>query len=81
MLCIMLMAYCTLMAEEPLTVSSDTDVLTVDQDTVIVIDGHITINNLNSSDNEVTITLNNDSSLILGSYSGTKLLKGNIAIK
>ena len=63
MLCIMLMAYCTLMAEEPLTVSSDTDVLTVDQDTAIVIDGHITINNLNSSDNEVTITLNNDSSL------------------
>ena len=81
MLCIMLMAYCTLVAEEPLTVSSDTDVLTVDQDTAIVIDGHITINNLNSSDNEVTITLNNDSSLKLGSYSGTKPLKGNIAIK
>lgn len=77
----MLMAYCTLVAEKPLVINSDTDVLTVDQDTVLVIDGHITINSLNSSDNEVIITLNNDSSLSLGSYSGTKVLKGNIAIK
>lgn len=81
MLCIMLMAYCTLVAEEPLVVNSDTDVLTVDQDVVLLIDGNITINTINSCDNEVTITLNNDSSLILGSYSGTKPLKGNIAIK
>lgn len=81
MLCIMLIAYCTLVAEEPRVINSDADILTVDQDTVLVIDGHITINNLNSSDNEVTITLNNDSSLSLGSYSGTKPLKGNIAIK
>lgn len=77
----MLIAYCTLVAEEPRVINSDADILTVDQDTVLVIDGHITINNLNSSDNEVTITLNNDSSLSLGSYSGTKPLKGNIAIK
>lgn len=81
MLCIMLMAYCTLVAEEPRVITSDADVLTVDQDTVLVIDGHITINTISSSDNEVTITLNNDSSLSLGNYSGTKPLKGNIAIK
>lgn len=81
MLCIMLMAYCILMAEEPLTVNSDTDVLTVDHDTVLVVDGQIAINNLSSSANELTITLNNGSSLKLGSYSGTKPLKGNIAIK
>ena len=81
MLCIMLMAYCTLTAEEPLVINSDTDVLTVDQDTVLVIDGYIAINTINSSNNEVTITLNNDSSLNLRSYSGTKPLKGNIAIK
>lgn len=77
----MLMAYCTLVTEEPLVVNGDTDVLTVDQDTDLVIDGHITINKLNSSDNEVTITLNNDSSLKFGSCSGIKPLKGNIAIK
>ena len=81
MLCTMLIAYCTLVAEEPLVITSDTDVLTVDQDTVLVIEGNITINSLNASDNEVTITLNDDSSIKLGSYSGTKPLKGNTAIK
>lgn len=81
MLCIMLMTYCTLVAEEPLVINRDADVLTVNQDTVLVIDGYITINTINSSDNEVTITLSNDSSLNLGNYSGTKPLKGNIAIK
>lgn len=77
----MLMAYFTLVAEDPLVITSDTDVLTVDQDTVLAIDGNITINSLNSSDNEVTITLKDDSSLKLGSYLGSKPLKGNIAIK
>ena len=81
MLCIMLMTYCTLMAEEPLTVNTNTDTIDIVQDTILVVNGHITINNLNSSDNEVTITLDNDSSLKLGNYSGTKPLKGNIAIK
>lgn len=81
MMCIMLMTYCTLMAEEPLVINGDVDILTVDRDTVLVIDGQITINAINSSDNKVTITLNNDSSLNLGNYSGTKPLKGNIAIK
>ena len=81
MLCIMLMTYCTLMAEDPLVINSDAGILTVDQDTVLVIDGHIAIDAINSSYNEVTITLNNDSSLKLGNYSGTKPLKGNIAIK
>lgn len=81
MLCIMLMAYCTLMAEEPLTVNTNTDTIDIVQDTVLTVDGDITINNLNANDNEVTIVLNNDSSLILGAYNGTKPLKGNIAIK
>ena len=81
MLCIMLMAYCTLVAEEQLVITSDTDVLTVEQDTVLVIEGNITINRLNASDNEVTITLDGYSSLKLGNYSGSKPLKGNIAFK
>lgn len=81
MLCTMLMAYCTLMAEEPLTVNSNTDTIDIVQDSVLTVDGGITINNLNANDNEVAITLNDDSSLKLGSYSGTKPLKGSIAIK
>ena len=81
MLCIMLMAYCTLMAEEPLTVNTNTDTIDIVQDSVLTVDGDITINNLNANDNEVTIVLNDNSSLNIGNYSGTKPLKGNIAIK
>ena len=42
MLCIMLMAYCTLLAEEPAVVSIDTDAdtLTVTQDAVLSIEAY-----------------------------------------
>lgn len=83
MLCIMLMAYCTLLAEEPSVISIDTDAdtLTVTQDTVLSIEADVTINNLTVGDNEVSIVLNNDSVLTIGTYSGERPIKGDIAIK
>lgn len=83
MLCIMLMTYCTLMAEEPVTISVDTytDTLSVTQDTVLSIEADVRIDNLVAGDNEVSIVLNNDSVLTIGAYSGERPLKGDIAIK
>lgn len=60
MLCTMLMAYCTLMAEDPLTVNSNTDTIDIVYDSVLTVDGGITINNLNANYNKVTIVLNDN---------------------
>lgn len=56
----MLMAYCTLMAEDPLTVNSNTDTIDIVYDSVLTVDGGITINNLNANYNKVTIVLNDN---------------------